>query len=254
MDGEVVRSADLADESLAQVGRTFFTFRSSVPARGPRYVEAADLPGSGSGLATLSPAFEDLLLRARAVAASPVSVVLRGESGVGKEVLAHAIHAWSGRRGAFVPVNCGAIAQELVESELFGHLKGAFSGAVRDHPGLIRSSDGGTLFLDEVGDLPLPAQAALLRVLQQREVLPVGATRAHPVDLRLVAATHRDLPRMAAEGTFRHDLLARLEAVLIVLPPLREAGGRLALDREPLAPARRKPAGQAHAAGSPRQT
>jgi transcriptional regulator of acetoin/glycerol metabolism len=146
VDGENVSTAELGDEAVAQVGRTLFTFRSSVPACGPPYVEAVDLPGSASGLGTLSPAFEDLLFRAKAVAASPVSVLLRGESGVGKEVLARAIHGWSGRRGAFVPVNCGAIARDLVESELFGHQKGAFSGAVGDYRGLVRSADGGTLF------------------------------------------------------------------------------------------------------------
>jgi DNA-binding NtrC family response regulator len=149
-------------------------------------------------------------------------MLVRGESGTGKEVVARAIHALSGRAGAFVAVNCGAIAATLVESELFGYKKGAFSSAHQDHPGLVRTSDGGTLFLDEIGDLPLGAQAALLRVLQESEVQPVGGVRPVPVDLRVVAATHRDLDTLVAQGNFRHDLLARLDGITLILPPLRE--------------------------------
>jgi len=152
---------------------------------------------------------------------SPVSVVLHGESGTGKEVVARAIHELSGRAGAFVAVNCGALPDTLVESELYGHKKGAFSGALEDRPGLVRSADRGTLFLDEIGDLPLPAQAAFLRVLQEREVMPVGATRPVPVDFRLVAATHRNLEALADKGDFRPDLLARISGFTVTLPPLR---------------------------------
>jgi DNA-binding NtrC family response regulator len=137
-------------------------------------------------------------------------------------VLARAIHGLSGRLGTLVAVNCGGIPANLVEGELFGHKKGAFSGADQDRPGLIRSSDGGTLFLDEIGDLPLAAQAALLRVLQESEVLPVGGHRPHSLDLRVLAATHRDLGRLVQEGKFRHDLLARLDGVTLELPPLRD--------------------------------
>jgi len=149
-------------------------------------------------------------------------VLLLGESGTGKEVLAQAIHALSGRAGSFVAVNCGAIVRELVESELFGHRKGAFSGAYADRLGFVRESDGGTLFLDEIGDLPLPAQASLLRVLQESQVVPVGSDRPLDVDLRVVSATHRQLGRMVRDGTFRHDLLARIDGVRLRLPPLRE--------------------------------
>jgi DNA-binding NtrC family response regulator len=222
VDGEPIQTSDLADQTLVQLGRTFFSFRSQLPVWGAAQLEAEDLPRGPGGLLTLSHPFEDLLIRSRAVAASRVPVLLRGESGSGKEVLARAIHAWSGRRGEFVAVNCGAIPHNLLESELFGHRKGAFSGAERDQPGLIRTSDGGTLFLDEIGDLPLQAQAALLRTLQEGEVLPVGGTRPERIDLRVLAATHRDVDRMVAEGTFRHDLLARLRGVTLDLIPLRE--------------------------------
>jgi sigma-54 dependent transcriptional regulator, acetoin dehydrogenase operon transcriptional activator AcoR len=136
--------------------------------------------------------------------------------------VARAVHALSGRRGAYLAVNCGALPDTLVESELFGHKKGAFSGAVEDRPGLVRAADHGTLFLDEVGDLPLPSQAALLRVLQEEEVLPVGATRALPVDLRVVVATHRDLPALVKDGRFRADLYARLAGWELELPVLAD--------------------------------
>jgi transcriptional regulator with PAS, ATPase and Fis domain len=128
-----------------------------------------------------------------------------------------------------VPVNCGALPENLVESELFGYKKGAFSGAQNDHPGLVKAADGGTLFLDEIGDLPASSQAALLRVLQEREVMPVGGTRAVAVDLRVVAATHRDLDEMVAEGQFRHDLFARLAGFRVTVPTLNERRSDLGL-------------------------
>jgi len=220
--GERIETIDLRDKTLIQLGRTFLRFRSKLPAWGPANLEGEDLPRGPSALATFSHQFAEVLERSRAAAQGRVPILLQGESGTGKEVLARAIHTWSGRGGAFVAVNCGAIPENLVESELFGHRKGAFSGAQRDRPGLIRSSDAGTLFLDEIGDLPLAAQAALLRALQEREVLPVGATRPERLDLRVVAATHRDLDRMVGERTFRHDLLARLRGVVLELTPLRE--------------------------------
>jgi sigma-54 dependent transcriptional regulator, acetoin dehydrogenase operon transcriptional activator AcoR len=229
VNGERIQAADLQDKTLIQLGRTFFRFRSKQPTWGPANLEAEDLLPGPSGLATLSHQFGGVLHRSRAVAKGRVPILLQGESGTGKEVLARAIHTWSGRDGAFVAVNCGAIPQHLVESELFGHRKGAFSGAERDRPGLLRTSDGGTLFLDEIGDLPLTAQAALLRTLQESEVLPVGATRPERVDLRVVAATHRDLDQMVRDGTFRHDLLARLHGVVLELTPLRERQEDVAL-------------------------
>jgi transcriptional regulator with PAS, ATPase and Fis domain len=132
------------------------------------------------------------------------------------------VHRLSRRPGRFQPINCAALAPSLLESELFGYRKGAFSGATEDRPGLVRSADKGTLFLDEIGDLPPPAQGVLLRVLQESEVLPVGDTRPVPVDFRLVVATHRPLEEMAAAGRFRHDLLARLAGFTLNVPPLRE--------------------------------
>src|SRR5262249_24573207 len=150
----------------------FFRFLTEPEVDGPPFRDAADVEGTAG---SCSPAFLEVVARATAVATARVPVLLRGESGTGKEVLARAIPAPSTRPRAFVGVNCGAIASELVESELFGYRKGAFSGALKDKPGLVRASDGGTLFLDEIGDLVLPAQAALLRVLQESEVLPVGA-------------------------------------------------------------------------------
>jgi transcriptional regulator with GAF, ATPase, and Fis domain len=156
------------------------------------------------------------------IARSAISVVLLGESGTGKEVFARQVHAWSDRKGAFCALNCAAIPPTLLESELFGYRRGAFSGADRDHVGLVRAADGGTLFLDEVGDLPLEAQAKLLRVLQTKEVMPLGATHPEQVDVRIVCATHRDLGAMQTEGKFRGDLFARLNEYSVTLPALRD--------------------------------
>ncbi len=156
------------------------------------------------------------------IARSGIAVVLLGESGTGKEVFARQVHTWSGRTGAFCAVNCAAIPPALLESELFGYRSGAFSGADRDHVGLIRAADQGTLFLDEVGDMPLEAQSKLLRVLQTKEVTPLGATTPYTVDVRIVCATHQDLSQMQVDGRFRGDLFARLNEYSVILPPLRE--------------------------------
>ena len=156
------------------------------------------------------------------VAATPLSVIVRGPSGTGKEVIASELHRLSGRRGKLAAINCTALPQNLIESELFGYKRGAFSGADRDKPGLIRHADGGTLLLDEIGDMPQEAQAKLLRVLQAREVLPLGATTPEPVDVRVVAATHRDLEKLQREGKFREDLFARLNEYAVELPALHE--------------------------------
>ncbi len=156
------------------------------------------------------------------IANSSLSVLLLGESGTGKEVVARELHVQSGRPGDFCAVNCAAIPGNLLESELFGYKRGAFSGADRDKPGLIRTADRGTLLLDEIGDMPMAAQAKLLRVLQAREVFPLGATKPEPVDVRVICATHRDLRRMQAENRFREDLFARLNEYQLRLPPLRD--------------------------------
>ena len=156
------------------------------------------------------------------IAATELSAVILGETGTGKEVIARGIHRLSGRKGSLQAVNCAALPHNLLESELFGYRRGAFSGADRDKPGLVKLADGGTLFLDEIGDMPLEAQAKLLRVLQSREVFPLGATTAEHVDIRVVSATHRDLYQHVKEGKFRGDLLARLNEHVVRLPPLRE--------------------------------
>jgi transcriptional regulator of acetoin/glycerol metabolism len=162
--------------------------------------------------------------RAARLVDTPVSVLITGETGSGKEHFARALHEASQRRGKpFVAVNCAAIPDTLIESELFGHLPGSFSGAApKGKRGLIQEADGGTLFLDEIGDMPLPLQARLLRVLAEREVLPVGATRAQKVDVRVISATHADLPACVREGRFRDDLYYRLAGAHLALPPLRQ--------------------------------
>jgi DNA-binding NtrC family response regulator len=179
-------------------------------------------PGADdSRLTTLMPALAMDFASVIRVAASEVPILLRGETGTGKEVVARAIHATSNRSGPLVAVNCGALPDALVESQLFGYAKGAFSGALRDEPGLVRASSGGTLFLDEIGDLSPAGQESLLRVLQEHEVLAIGATRPTPVDLRVVSATHRPLESMVKAGEFRADLLARLSGFSVTLAPLR---------------------------------
>lgn len=169
------------------------------------------------------------------MARSQAPVLITGESGTGKELAARLIHT-SGPRAAhpFVPVNCGAIPAELVESELFGHRKGSFTGAHTDRPGLIRSAEGGTLFLDEIGELPLPMQVKLLRVIQERRVRAVGATQEVPVDVRFVSATHQDLTLALAEGRFREDLYYRINVIDLHVPPLRERRGDIPLLAESL--------------------
>ncbi|MFY0563005.1 sigma 54-interacting transcriptional regulator [Archangium lansingense] len=214
----------LADGDLLELGHTLLLFRETA-STGPAFApdaSAGEPRVPVPGFATMNPGLLQELAKLARVARTPVPVVLEGETGTGKELLARAYHALSERPGEFVAVNCGALPDTLVQSELFGYRKGAFSGASEDRLGLVRSSDRGTLFLDEIGELPLPAQASLLRVLQESEVLPVGGTRPLPVDLRVVAATNRDLGRMVREGTFRSDLLARLSGLRLWIPPLRE--------------------------------
>lgn len=169
------------------------------------------------------------------LARSQAPVHVHGESGTGKELVARAIHASGPRaRGPFVPVNCGAIPSELMESEFFGHLKGAFTGALRDKAGLFQAAEGGTLFLDEIADLPLAMQVKLLRAIQERAIRPVGAEAEIPVNVRLISATHRNLGELVARGAFRQDLYYRINVIEVHTPPLRQRGQDIAMLAEHL--------------------
>lgn len=195
----------------------------------PQTPEAADqLPGRFGLVGASAPmlALYELIER---VAPTDVPVLVLGETGTGKELVARALHAYSRRRRkAFFAVNCAAVPAQLLESELFGHRRGSFTGAIADREGHFVAADGGTVFLDEIGDMPLEMQAKLLRVLQDGEVRPVGSNQVRRVDVRVVAATHRDLEALCAERRFRQDLLFRLNVVTLRLPPLRERAGDVA--------------------------
>ncbi|MDP2820214.1 MAG: sigma 54-interacting transcriptional regulator [Polaromonas sp.] len=183
-----------------------------------------------SGIVSRSSRMAETLAEARMVARSDASVMLRGESGTGKELLAQAIHQASPRAAQpFIAVNCGAIPEALLESELFGHVKGAFTDASSNHKGLFQAAEGGTLLLDEIGDMPLALQVKLLRVLQERVVRPLGSSQSIPVNVRILSATHRDLDAAMAEGQFRTDLYYRLNVVTLTLPPLAERREDIAL-------------------------
>jgi transcriptional regulator with GAF, ATPase, and Fis domain len=196
----------------------------------PRTSGTADaLPGR-FGMIGASPQMEAVFDLLEKVAPSNVSVLILGETGTGKEYAARAIHDGSDRRErAFVAENCAAVPANLLESELFGHVRGAFTGAVADRAGHFVVADKGTVFLDEIGDMPLAMQSKLLRVLQDGEVRPVGSNKVKMVDVRVVAATNKDLTAMCAERTFREDLFFRLNVITIDLPPLREREGDIAL-------------------------
>lgn len=176
-----------------------------------------------NAIVTRSPLMLRLLEQARMVAQSDVSVLINGQSGTGKEIFAQAIHNASPRcNKPFVAINCGALPEQLLESELFGHARGAFTGAVSNREGLFQAAEGGTLFLDEIGDMPAPLQVKLLRVLQERKVRPLGSNRDIDIDVRIISATHRDLPKAMARGEFREDLYYRLNVVSLKIPALAE--------------------------------
>jgi transcriptional regulator with PAS, ATPase and Fis domain len=223
VNGAPIERAPLADGDVLEIGHTFFLFRGEVaePHSDPADLEASVLSPAVAELASLSVPLAEQISRLVRISDSLVSVIVQGETGTGKERIAHAIHTLSRRSGLFVAVNCGALPHTLIETELFGCRRGAFTGA-QDRPGLVRTADRGTLFLDEVGDLPLAAQVALLRVLQERQVLAVGATQPVPVDFRIVCATQDPLEALVKAGLFRSDVLARLSGMVIKLPPLRE--------------------------------
>jgi transcriptional regulator of acetoin/glycerol metabolism len=218
-----VLRATLSEGDVIEAGATLFLFQED-GFRGheppPDRDNATD--GAPSALRTVSPMLERHFAALAQIARSTVAVLVRGETGTGKELAARAIHDLSGRRGSFVAVNCGALPRTLIESELFGYKRGAFSGAREDSSGLVRRADGGTLFLDEIAELPEESQVALLRVLQEGEVRPIGSAEPVHVDVRVVAATHQDIEARIAVGTFRRDLYARLAGFIAELPPLRD--------------------------------
>lgn len=205
-----------AVEAALESGRRLVELELAAPTLGPGTEAMRALIGAEGGL-------RDVAALLPRVAASDATVLVRGESGTGKELVARAIHAASSRLdGPFIPVNCAALPPSLLESELFGFERGVFTGAHARHKGLIEAAEGGTLFLDEIGDMSLEAQSRLLRVLQERQLTRIGGREPVSVDIRVIAATHRDLDAMAASGRFRSDLLYRLAVIPIHLPPLRE--------------------------------
>jgi transcriptional regulator with AAA-type ATPase domain len=221
LNGERVERALVGETDLVELGHVFLTLRTMPQPRGADVgtLETGDLAGMPAGLRTLLPPLAARLEDLRRVARSTIGVLLVGETGTGKEVLARAIHETSGRGGPFIPVNCNTLTENLAESQLFGHVKGAFSGAIADAPGFVRAADKGTLLLDEVADLGATAQGALLRVLQEREVVPVGRAHAHKVDVRFIGTSPRPL---AIGDSFRSDLFARLSGFVYEMTPLRD--------------------------------
>ena len=196
---------------------------ASTPATAMRATPAVGAPGVAGALLGETPAIQDLRALIGRLARSQAPVHIAGESGTGKELVARMIHSESPRGAApFVPVNCGAIPTELVESEFFGHVRGSFTGAVRDKQGLFQAAEGGTLFLDEVADLPLHMQVKLLRAVQERAVRPVGGDAEIPLNVRLISATHKNLGALVADGSFRQDLYYRLNVIEVTTPPLRD--------------------------------
>ncbi|HVG63546.1 MAG TPA: sigma 54-interacting transcriptional regulator [Hyalangium sp.] len=215
LNGEVMSGpALLQPGDVIRLGNTVLLFAVSSAAPAPGDVDH-ELIGDG-------PAMRTVHQEIAAVAPRGNSVLIIGETGTGKEIVARALHRKSGRPGTLVALNCGGLSEGLIESELFGHARGAFTGAVSSRDGLFRAAEQGTLFLDEIGEMPLGLQVKLLRVLETRTVRPIGATHEVPVDVRLVAATHRDMEAAVREGRFRADLYARLAQWRLALPPLRE--------------------------------
>jgi len=213
----------LADRDLIEIGGSLLVYRDRPEAHGDLGDrDLAAEPAVPEVFRTVSLALERRAVDLVRIAPTGVPVLVVGETGTGKELVAQAVHSLSGRTGPFVPLNCGALPRTLVESELFGYRRGAFSGARDDRPGLARKADGGTLFLDEVAELPEESQVALLRLLQEGEVRPIGSSEVVRVNVRVVAATHQDLDARIGEGRFRRDLYGRLAGYEVAMPPLRD--------------------------------
>lgn len=224
VSGKRTQSAAIGPNDVIEVGHSFLLLRTvALPVdQAPPDLDSAQLDGELPGFATLVPALSARLAALTRIARSDVTVVLCGETGTGKELLARGLHKLSQRPGPFVAVNCGALTESLAESQLFGHVRGAFTGATADAVGFVRAADNGTLLLDEVGDLCRSGQAALLRVLQERDVVPVGSARAQKVEVRFVASSPWPLTQQVEGGAFRSDLFARLGGYLMTTVPLRE--------------------------------
>jgi transcriptional regulator with GAF, ATPase, and Fis domain len=222
----LTEAAALGDASLlAEVAAVVRGSLGAVPASAATAHGEAVGDGDFHGIIGKSAAMETVYNRITKFATADAPVMITGESGTGKEMVARAIHELSRRRARpMVSENCAAIPETLLESVLFGHVRGAFTGAVRDHPGHFVSADGGTLFLDEIGDMPVSMQVKLLRALQEGEVRPVGGSRVRKVDVRVIAATNQDLEQRVRDGAFREDLFFRLNVLRIALPPLRQRG------------------------------
>lgn len=219
VNGQRVQRATLSDRDQVRLGAVVVAFISAGVERYSRPEPPSDARVSALvGGARMAELRQEVLR----VSPSALSVLVLGESGTGKELVARALHAGSGRRGAFAAINCAAVPAGLLEAELFGAKRGAFTGLDRDRLGLVRSAEGGTLFLDEIGDMPTEAQAKLLRMLDTRQVTPLGSHEQVPVDVRIVSATHRPVAELVADGRFRADLYARVAAHTMELAPLRE--------------------------------
>ena len=224
VNGSRVERAVVSDGDVVELGHTLFVLRLGLrtPSGCETDRDTLHQEKVPPGFFTLLPDEQPRLDALARIARSDISILLLGETGVGKEVISRSLHRISGRSGPFVAVNCGALPANLVESHLFGHVRGAFSGAIRDEQGAVRAADKGTLLLDEIGDLPLVAQPAFLRFLQERDVTPVGSAQPYRVDTRIIAATHQPVQDLAVRTAFRSDLLARLTGYTHTLRPLRE--------------------------------
>jgi DNA-binding NtrC family response regulator len=224
VDGRRVERAELRHGMAIRIGDTLFQFVQDQIDEYLPYGLLGEVGGNRSPVPELVGGMQMARVAEQiaAAAAAQLTVLVLGETGTGKEVASRALHRLSGRGGPFSAVNCAAIPSHLVESELFGYRKAAFTGADRDKPGILQAAAGGTVLLDEIGDMPLDAQAKLLRVIELREVMPLGSVRAEALDVRFVCATHQDLPALVAAGRFRGDLYARISALTVTLPALRD--------------------------------